>query len=189
MVFASTEWVYGDTGPEAVNEDTPIDANRIGGEYALTKLAGERLLAMGARDGLRVTVLRFGIVYGPREDRSTWSAVESLAAVVREQGRVELKGSAGSARRFIHADDVARGILAAIGEPPSPLYNLTGDSLIRLSDVVAAAGDLSGRAAELVEGDPRRASIRNADNARARRELGWRPEIDLRKGLQTLWRW
>lgn len=72
FVFASTEWVYGGVSNNGEQlEDDPIDVTRIPSAYAFSKVAGERVLAFSGLPN--VTILRFGIIYGPRG--SNWSAV------------------------------------------------------------------------------------------------------------------
>jgi len=187
FVFASSEWVYGEVENDAVQtEDSLIDASRIVSEYALTKIAGERLLAMAHREGRlpAATILRFAIVYGPR--RSNWSAVESLFHAVQRDNAVDVKGSLATARRFIHVRDAASGILASIGRTGIETFNLSGNSLIRLRDVVEASSRLLDRTPAIIEANPAAVSIRNPDNAKARRMLGWQPQVDLIAGLETL---
>jgi UDP-glucose 4-epimerase len=186
VLFASSEWVYGEVGADAVQvEDQPIDATRAQSEYALSKLVGEQLLRLGARDGgPAITVLRFGIVYGPRP--ANWSAVESLFHAVRTQDTVTV-GSRATARRFIHVADIAEGILSAVGQSGFQVFNLSGDRLIGLGEVIEASAAILGRRPEVIEKTPRSVSIRNPDNRKARERLGWRPRLGLREGLRTLW--
>ncbi|MCC7237550.1 MAG: NAD(P)-dependent oxidoreductase [Bryobacterales bacterium] len=189
FVFASSEWVYGEVANDEVQrEDAPLDAQRLVSEYALSKLAGERLLAGAARQGgfEAVTVLRFGIVYGPR--KANWSAVEMLHDAVAHEDHVEVKGSLATARRFIHVEDICAGILAAAGRaaPGFRVFNLSGDWLVTLGEVIETSMRLTGRKPPVREGAPRAVSIRNPDNARARAELGWAPAYGLAEGLATL---
>jgi len=189
FVFASSEWVYGEvSNNEVQREDTPLDATRLVSEYALTKLAGERLLAGAARRGdlASVTILRFGIAYGPRP--SNWSAVEMLHDAVVHNDVVEVKGSLATARRFIHVQDICSGILAAVRNAPTgfSVFNLSGDRLISLGKVIEESMRLTGRRPRVIEGAPEAVSVRNPDNAAARAALGWSPEIDLAAGLATL---
>lgn len=189
FAFASSEWVYGEVANDEVQrEDSPLEANRLVSEYALTKLAGERLLAGAARRGdfASVTILRFGIVYGPRP--SNWSAVEMLHDAVSHKDIVEVKGSLATARRFIHVEDICTGILASVAKAPAgfSVFNLSGDRLVSLGDVIEESMRLTGRRPRVVEGAPRSVSIRNPDNARARAALDWAPKLDLASGLATL---
>ncbi len=183
VLFASSEWVYGQVDQaSAQTEDQAIDATRVQSEYALSKLAAEQALRLVA-GSTPVTVLRFGIVYGPRP--ANWSAVESLFHAVRTQDTVSV-GSMASARRFIHVEDIADGILAAIGRSGFEVFNLSGDRLITLGEVIAESAAVLDRRPVIVEKTPQQVSIRNPDNRKARDTLGWRPVIGLRDGLRTL---
>ena len=186
VIFASSEWVYGDVRQDAVQtEDAVIDAGRLTSEYALTKIVGERLLAIASqRDGPPVTVLRFGIVYGPRPS-AAWSAVESLFEAVRTRDTVEI-GSRRTARRFIHVTDIAHGILAAVGRSGYEIFNISGEQLITLQDIIEESAQLLTRRPHVIERRPDAFSIRNPDNRKAREILGWTPRISLREGLSTL---
>lgn len=185
IVFASSEWVYGDVDASLKNEDTPIEATSLTGEYALTKLCGERLLWMAnARSGVGATVLRFGIVYGPRPDN--WSAVEALHDAVGRQERVQV-GARLTGRRFIHVDDIAAGLGASLGRGGFEVFNLTGDRVVTLGEIVEASACVHGRKTpEVEERDPGRVTVRNIDNARAKAALGWRPGVSLHEGLAGL---
>lgn len=186
FVFASSEWVYGgvETG-DVQTEESPIDLARVLSEYALTKIVAERLLYMAHKQGsFSVTVLRFGIVYGPRP--ANWSAVEQLFHAVQTNATVEVKGSLKTARRFIHVSDIADGILRAVGQEGYEVFNLTGDVLITLGDIIDQSAKLLGRCPRVIEAAPLAVNIRNPDNTKARHLLGWVPEIGLKQGLLTL---
>ncbi|MBI2495614.1 MAG: NAD(P)-dependent oxidoreductase [Candidatus Omnitrophica bacterium] len=185
FIFASSEWVYGDVSSDAVQtEDQPIAVTGIRSEYALSKLVGEQVLRMAFAQGLcPVTVLRFGIVYGPRP--SNWSAVETLFHAVRTQQTVTV-GSLETARRFIHVSDIAEGIVSAIGQDGFQIFNLSGDRLITLREVIEQSALLLDRRPTVVERAPEGVSIRNPDNRKAKHLLGWEPATDLPHGLRSL---
>jgi nucleoside-diphosphate-sugar epimerase len=82
---------------------TPINA------YGRSKLAGERLVA--ACDGLRWTILRPGVVYGPR-DRALLPLFRFAA-----RGVLPLVGREDAAFTFIHVADLVRTIDAALDHP------------------------------------------------------------------------
>lgn len=186
FIFASSEWVYGNAAPGTVQkEDTVIDAAGITSEYALTKIVGERLLAMACQRGCcPATVLRFGIVYGPRP--KPMSAVEGVFNEVRTLDRIEIKGSLASGRRFVHVRDIAAGVLCALGRTGYEVFNLSGNTLITMRDIIQHSKKLLGRDPAVIETDPKQINVRNPDNSKARRLLGWEPRIDLDLGLTTL---
>ncbi|MEK6584265.1 MAG: NAD(P)-dependent oxidoreductase, partial [Nitrospirota bacterium] len=183
LVFASSEWVYGDVRNDEVQlEDRPIDVTAMKSEYALTKIVGEQCLKLSGTQPA-VTVLRFGIVYGPRRDN--WSAVENLFNAVRTQEEVKV-GAVKTARRFIHVDDIVTGILACRGRSGFEVFNLSGDRPVSLGEVIETSAKLLNRRVKVVETNPTQPSIRNPDNAKARAQLNWQPAIDLKTGLSGL---
>jgi len=183
MVFASSEWVYGDVRNDEVQlEDRAIDITTMKSEYAITKIVSEQALRLGCTLPA-VTILRFGIVYGPR--MSNWSAVENLFNAARKEDEIKI-GSALTARRFIHVEDIISGVLASRGRSGFEIFNLSGDNPISLGEVVKTSAEVWGRKVKIIETNPAQPSIRNPDNAKARASLGWAPEFDLMSGLMDL---
>jgi len=183
LVFASSEWVYGDVRNDEVQlEDQPIDVTAMKSEYAMTKIVGEQCLKLVCKLPT-ITILRFGIVYGSRA--ANWSAVENLFNAVRTQNEVKV-GSTKTARRFIHVNDIVAGILACRGRTGIEIFNLSGDRPVSLGEVIETSTELLNRRIKIVETNPAQPSIRNPDNGKARAQLKWRPAIDLRTGLSDL---
>jgi UDP-glucose 4-epimerase len=183
FVFASSEWVYERFEPGIEKaEDSPIDAARLGSEYALSKFVSEvNLRQQAAHGSCPATVLRFGIVYGPRP--SNWSAVEALLNAVATAEEVRV-GARATARRFIHVTDVAEGILAAVGwNRPYDVFNIQGPSLVTLGEVVSEAAAILERAPRIVETDPKSPNIRSVSSRKASAELGWTARVHIREGL------
>jgi len=185
FIFASSEWVY-DSFQEGVEkkEDDVIDIARLTSEYALSKLVSEANLRQKYQHGFcPATILRFGIVYGPRKDN--WAAVESLLNSVRTQDEITV-GSLRTARRFIHVSDIASGIVAAVGVPGFEIINLQGEKLVSLGDVIETSKKLLNRNPKIVERTPAQANIRLVSDEKARKLLKWRPEISLSDGLKSV---
>ena len=175
--------MYGDVRNDEIQvEDQPIDVSQMTSFYAMTKIVGERILALDDSK-ISKTILRFGIIYGPR--RSNWSAVESLFNTVSEQPEV-LVGCLDTARRFIHVDDIVSGVLNSVGQTGVEIFNISGDRLITLREVVETSAAILRTDVAIVESDPEAVSVRNPDNQKARANLEWAPRVDLRTGLETL---
>jgi len=104
MIHISSLAAAGPASPRAPRSEddaaAPINA------YGRSKLAGERVIA--ASDGLRWTILRPGVVYGPRD--------RALLPVFRlaERGILPLVGRTDAAYTFIHVADLVRVIAAAV---------------------------------------------------------------------------
>lgn len=184
FIFASSEWVYNEHTGGEVNEETPIDIAKHTSAYALSKLVSEANLRQQFQSGpYAVTILRFGIIYGPRP--KSWSAVESLMSTVRHQEEVTV-GSLKSGRRFIHVSDIARGIIQACGLPGFHIINLTGNKVITLKDIIEASQLILKKQVVIHEKNPSDVSIRNPSNLAAKRLIGWEPIVDLYRGMESL---
>lgn len=185
FIFASTEWVYDSfLENEIKDEDSFIDIAKHKSEYALSKLVSEANLRQKYQYGFcNVTILRFGIIYGPR--KSDWSAVESIFHTVNTKDVVEV-GSLRTGRCFIHVADIAKGVIKSIGLTGFNLINLQGDRLITLGEIIEVSKKITGKTPTVVEKSPENISIRNISNKKARTVLNWKPEYDLEKGLTSL---
>ena len=183
FVFASTEWVYGNSGGELpVSEDSDISLNNLSDTYAITKAATESLLS-ASPGAIDLAVLRFGIVYGPRT--SGWSAAESLLATVASSDHVTV-GSLQTSRRFIHVDDVARAVVFAALGAGNYTLNIAGARLVTLAEVIDVAQILTGKSVAVIETAPSEATVRNPDPSLAREVLGWKAEIGFHDGMRQV---
>jgi nucleoside-diphosphate-sugar epimerase len=182
LIFASSEWVY----PElsniiAQNEKDELKLTSLNSLYAMTKLFGESLIRVDSK--VPYTILRFGIVYGPRFPPG--SAAESIAWKVYSDEEVKI-GSKNTSRRFIYIDDLISGILNCIETGPSflnqKIINLSGSELISLENLVDTSNEILKKSAQINEnsGTP---SIRNPVIDSALELLDWKPKIDLKSGL------
>ncbi|MFN3076471.1 MAG: NAD-dependent epimerase/dehydratase family protein [Alphaproteobacteria bacterium] len=183
FIFASSEWVYDSFRPgEERDEESPIDATRLTSEYAFSKFVSENNLRQQAIHGFcPATVLRFGIVYGPRT--ANWCAAEALLNAVATQEEVKV-GALATARRFIHVRDIAESLLAAVGwQRPYDVFNIQGPALVTLGDVISASAELLGRQPRIVETAPQTPSLRTVSSRKATEVLGWSAAVDLRTGL------
>lgn len=185
FIFASSEWVY-DRFEAGVpkTEDDVIDVSRLTSEYALSKLVSEANLRQKYQHGFcPVTILRFGIIYGPRA--GNWSAVESLLHAVATQDEVTV-GSLGTGRRFIHVSDIAAAVIASIGLDGFEIINIQGPEMVTLRDIIETAKKLLGRSPAVTERAPDQVSLRTVSEQKARTLLGWQPTIRLEDGLRTV---
>ncbi|MBI2033744.1 MAG: NAD(P)-dependent oxidoreductase [Candidatus Liptonbacteria bacterium] len=186
LIFPSSEWVYEKfVGDEEKDEDSFIDITGHTSEYALSKLVSEANLREQYKRGfIPVTILRFAIVYGPRKD--DWCAVESVADDVKRNDTVTLMRSRKSGRRFVHVVDIARGIRLAFGRNDFQIFNLSGDEMITMGDVVSESEKLFHKKVKVIESNPHDANMRNPSNKKAKELLGWKPEIGFKEGIKTI---
>ena len=187
VVFASTGGaIYGECDGPA-----PEDAERRPvAPYGVSKLAGEEYLAGYNRlYGTRHVSLRYGNVYGPRQDPKGEAGVVAifLGALARGE-RPRIFGDGSQTRDYVYAGDVARASLAAAGQGEGVFNVGTGveTSVLELYELCrrVAASELKAEHAEARLGELQRSVL---DISLAERELGWRPEVRLEDGLRLTW--
>jgi len=183
LIFASSEWVYGQVSNDSEQQESDeIQIQRLDSVYAITKAVGEHYLRL-LREDLAVTILRFGIIYGPRP--SNWSAVESLFNSVKNNEEVVV-GSLKAGRRFIHVDDICAGILAAVGQINFEIFNISSDSTVTLGQIIEESKKIHSTTPRVIESSPEKISLRNPSNLKAKQRLNWSPLVSLSDGLKSL---
>ncbi len=183
LIFASSEWVYGQVSNDSEQQESDeIYIQRLDSIYAITKALGEQYLRL-LRDDLDITILRFGIIYGPRP--SNWSAVESLFDSVKNEDEVVV-GSLKAGRRFIHVDDICNGILASVGQTNFEIFNISSDRTVTLGQIIEESKRINSTSPRVTESSPEKISLRNPSNSKAKQILNWRPLVSLSDGLKSL---
>ena len=185
FVFASSEWVYDKfENYEEKDENSLIDIFNHKSEYALSKLVSEsNLRQQYLHDELNITILRFGIIYGPRE--IGWSAVEEISNKIKNGKEISV-GSLKTGRRFVHVEDIVRGIILSLGLTGLHTINLTGDKITTLEDIIKISESIFNKKSIVKEMDPYNISIRNPSNKRAKEIINWKPLISIEEGIKTL---
>ena len=185
FIFASSEWVNDEfIENEEKDENSQINIFNHDSEYALSKLVTESNLRQQYNNGFcNVTILRFGIIYGPR--KSNWSAVESILNQVKTQDKVSV-GSLKTGRRFVHVSDIANGIIHSFGLDGFNIINLTGNKINTLKDIIELSQEILGKKIEVFENNSNQISIRNPSNNKAKKLINWEPQINLKSGLESL---
>lgn len=185
FIFASSEWVYDNCdGKEIKTEESVINIVNHKSEYALSKLVSEANLRQRYQYGFcPITILRFGIVYGPR--KNNWSAVENLFNNVKIQSEIKV-GSLETGRHFIYISDIVSGIVKSIGIGGFNIINLEGEKLISLGDIIEASKKILNKNPKIIETDPANSSVRKISNGKAKELLKWEPKIGLEEGLKLL---
>ena len=187
VVFASTGGaIYGECDGPA-----PEDAERRPvAPYGVSKLAGEEYLAGYNRlYGTRHVSLRYGNVYGPRQDPKGEAGVVAIFLGALARGETpRIFGDGSQTRDYVYAGDVARASVAAAGQDGGVFNVGTGieTSVLELYELCrrVAGSDLQAEHAEARLGELQRSVL---DRSRAERELGWRPEVGLEDGLRLTW--
>jgi UDP-glucose 4-epimerase len=189
VVFSSTGGaIYGECDAPAP-ESAP---RRPLSPYGIAKLCAEEYLAGWNRiHGTNHVALRFGNVFGPRQDSSLEGGVVSIFLERFARGEeTVIFGDGGQTRDFVFVGDVVEALLAAVGQAGDVFNVGTGEEttvleLHRLCAKVAGVAAEPRLEAERL-GDARRSVL---DVSHAAEVLGWRPRIPLEDGLRRTWAW
>ena len=187
VIFASTAASYGDV-PE---ERLPIDESETLSPlsfYGLSKVTVEKYLALYQRAyGLDYVVLRFANVYGERQGIGGEGGVISIFAKKVAQGEpLTIYGDGGQTRDFIYAGDIASGIYAALKtQQVNRAYNLSTQTETSLKELVSVLEQAAGHEIPVSCKEARSGDIYQSvlANGRARRALGWQPEVSLEEEI------
>jgi nucleoside-diphosphate-sugar epimerase len=136
MVYASTSGVYGDCGGERVSEARPA---RPGTPRAQRRADAERAMRyFGRAAHVRTSILRIPGIYAA--DRQGGTPRERLL-----KGTPVLAAGDDVYTNHIHADDLARALVAALWRgKPQRTYNVNDDSALKMGEYFDLAADLYG---------------------------------------------
>lgn len=188
IVLASTSSLYaGQPVPfvETLPVNTPISP------YAASKKAAEELTyTYHYLFGLDVSVVRYFTVYGPagRPDMAVFRFIKWI-----DEGRpIEIYGDGNQSRDFTFVDDIAAGTIAAIKPVGHEVINLGGGRRPwSLNQMIGILESLLGKSARIERHPVHKADMSetHADIHKAKRMLGWHPQVDLPEGLQKTVTW
>jgi CDP-paratose 2-epimerase len=190
-----TRWRYADL-EHGCPETQPLDFHS---PYGCSKGTGDQYVRDYARIyGMRTVVMRQSCIYGPRQfgiEDQGWVAWFIIAAVM---GRpITIYGDGKQVRDVLHVDDLLDAYDAAIEKidlAAGRVYNIGGGPENVMS-IWAEFGPmlerLLGRKIEVARGDwrPGDQKVFYADIYKAERELGWKPQIGVERGVERLFEW
>jgi nucleoside-diphosphate-sugar epimerase len=174
---------YARTGGALKSEDDPLDPSpprAMRGMVAAIRHLEEAVLGADWTKGI---VLRYGAFYGPG---TSLAPGEEQFELVRKR-RFPVVGDGGAVFSFIHVADAADATVAAVERGTRGVYNVVDDDPAPVAEWLPALAQEIGAKkpmrvprfiGRLFAGEPgvvMMTELRGASNAKAKRELGWRP--------------
>jgi UDP-glucose 4-epimerase len=206
VLLASTSDVYGRNPklPFAEDDDSVFGASTVPRwSYAVSKLFEEHLaLAYREAYGSDVVLLRFFGSYGPRQHRSWWGGPQAVfIEAVMAGAEMEIHGDGSQTRSFTYVSDTVNGIARALesDQASGQVFNIGSTHEISILELARMIHELVGAdgppklrivpyekiGKSKYEDVPRR--IPNLE--KARRLLGYEPQVSLRDGLVKTIEW
>mgnify|MGYP000106119882 CR=1 FL=1 len=188
-LFTSTSEVYGDPEVNPQPEDYRGNVDPFGPRscYDESKRYGEAMLrAYLEEHGLNIRIARIFNTYGSRMRLDDGRVIPNFIQQALTSKDLTVYGDGSQTRSFCYVSDMIDGLVALMDsdvQEPVNIGNPDERSIRELAEVIIELCDSDSGITheELPPQDP---DVRRPDITKAKRELGWEPEIDLREGLE-----
>jgi UDP-glucose 4-epimerase len=189
VVFSSTGGaIYGECDGPAT-EDHPRAPLA---PYGVSKLSAEEYIAAFNRlYGSSHVALRYGNVYGPRQDPHGEAGVVAIFMNALRDGKTpRIYGDGSQTRDYVFVGDVVSATLAAAGHEGG-VFNVGTGSETSVVELYERIQGVSGIERPPEHADPRAGELQRSvlDPSLAAHELGWKPQHSLDEGLAATWAW
>ncbi len=190
FVFGSSSSVYGINAKVPFSEDDPI--RQPISPYAATKGAGELICHSYTHlYGIRCVCLRFFTVYGPRQRPDL--AIHKFAKLISEGKPIPVYGDGTTRRDYTFIDDIIAGVRAAIDYEATEyeVINLGESRTVELRELISLLEKELGMKAILDRQPLQPGDVPQtfADISKARRVLGYDPQVQIEEGIQRFVQW
>jgi len=198
LLFSSTGGaLYGDFATPPTREGAAKDPES---PYGIAKLASEYYMAYyGRQHGLQSVALRFGNVYGPRQDPHGEAGVVAIfCGRILDGKALTVNGDGEQTRDYVYVGDVAQAMfLAATFTPPKAEridargYNIGTGVGTSVNELARTLLHVAESRVGINYAPPRPGEQMHSVLAvdKAATGLGWRPSMSLEAGLRTTFQW
>lgn len=189
FVFGSSSSVYGTNSKIPFAEEDRLEA--MISPYAVTKRIGEVFCYTYHRlYDLNISCLRFFTVYGPRQRPEM--AIHTFTRLIQGGERIPVYGDGTSRRDYTYIEDIIGGIMGAMRNLRGyAIFNVGESKTIPLRQLISLIEKALGKKAEIQElpEQPGDVPITYADITKARRLLGYDPQVGIEEGVERFVRW
>lgn len=185
IVFASSGATYGTPAYLPINEETP---QRPESPYGITKMVTEHYLRYWQEaNGLTYTALRYGNVFGPRQDPNGEAGVIAIFAkrfLNHDSVRIDWDGE--QQKDYVYVEDVARANLLALDHGDNEIFCIGTGRGASVNELYHVLAKITGYSPEIARAPKRPGDIYLAyfDSSKAARALGWKPQETLEEGIK-----
>lgn len=185
IIFASSGATYGTPARLPIDEEVP---QRPESPYGITKMVAEHYLRYWQEaHGLAYTALRYGNVYGPRQDPNGEAGVIAIfARRFLDQEKVRIDWDGEQQKDYVYVGDVARANLLAIERGDNDIFCIGTGKGTSVNAIYEVLAKITGYRPQIVRAPKRPGDIYLAyfDYRKAERVLGWRPQVSLEEGIE-----
>lgn len=185
FIFASSGGtVYGDKSELPSIETSPTNPDS---PYGITKLVGEKYLYYYKKFyGLNYVALRYGNVYGPRQNPKGEAGVVAIfAKKMIDGGQPIINGDGSITRDYIYISDVVDANVRSLENLPSGNYNITTGIETDVNRIFYEINEATGGNTKKIHGDPKKGEQKRCVCLPNKfiEVTGWQPEVNLQQGI------
>ncbi len=156
--------------------------------YGISKLAGEKYLTYYTNTtGLRHVVLRFGNVYGPRQEPEGEAGVVAIfSKLMLEGGQPIINGTGKQTRDFVYVDDVVESLMVTLKEDIQGIFNVGTGQEATVNECYRIIKELTNSSCKDLYGAAKKGEqFRSVlDVMKLREGFDWDPQVSLPEGLK-----
>ena len=185
VVFASSGATYGTAKELPINEQTPQHPES---PYGITKMVTEHYLRYWHEaNGLTYTALRYGNVFGPRQDPNGEAGVISIFAkrfLAHQPIRIDWDGE--QRKDYVFVADVARANVLAFEKGDNDIFCIGTGRPVSVNEIYNALAEIIHYKPEIQRAPKRPGDIYLSyfDNSKAKSVLGWQPSLSFEEGVK-----
>jgi dTDP-glucose 4,6-dehydratase len=192
IVHTSSSEVYGTALRVPIDESHPLQGQS---PYSASKIGADKLAeSFFCSYNLPVVTIRPFNTYGPRQ--SARAVIPTIITQILSDNKLHL-GNLETRRDFTYVSDTVVGFMKCAEESgiEGKTFNLGTGIEVTVKELVDEIVHISGKDVELVIDQerlrPEKSEVMRllSDNSRARQELGWKPEVELKEGLAWTYHW
>ena len=193
FLLASTSEVYGDPLEHPQKEEYWGNVNPIGprGVYDEAKRFAEAMtMAYHRSHGVETRIVRIFNTFGPRMRLNDGRVVPNFIAQALQGEPLTVYGDGLQTRSFCYVSDLVEGLYRLLQSDESDPVNIGNPSEMTILEFAHKIVELTGSDSEIthvhpedvrIKDDPK---VRQPDISKARRVLGWEPQVSLEEGLK-----
>ena len=194
VVYVSSSEVYGSAAYAPMDENHPLNPPH---PYGASKVAADRMCDAYAQSyHMDIIIVRPFNTFGPRQKDTGYGGAISIFVKRALSGMAPIiYGDGSQTRDYTYVEDMVNAF-DLILKHPKPIrepINLGTGQEIKIADLASTIIDLCGQRSniELVHVEPRPGEVQRliADDSRAKKLLGWEPELSLEDGLKIFINW
>ncbi len=197
------KFVFASTGGAVYGEGYSEDGSRLPfteeswphpkDNYGANKLSFEYHLDLYYQNfGQKYVALRYPNVYGPRQDSRGEAGVVAIFTAAMLRGEpTKITGDGKQTRDFTYVEDIARANLLALESDAVGIYNVGTGVPTDINTIHRILAQLTGYTLEPEYVPQPVGEVRATylDSSKARRDLGWEPQVSLEEGLRRTVEW